>query len=162
PWFFNSGGPGSGLYVSYDGGESWKRYTEEDGLPKGDLGRIGLAVSRSNPEVVYAIVEAGKSALLRSEDGGRSWKKATEEPEIIERAFYYAEIRVDPAWPNRVYDLTSRLRVSTDSGKSFDTLARRDIHGDYHAMWIDPKDPSHLIAGNDGGLGISHDRGETW
>ncbi|HEV7517434.1 MAG TPA: hypothetical protein VGR07_14120, partial [Thermoanaerobaculia bacterium] len=162
PWALQSGGPGSGLYVTYDGGESWKRYSEEDGLPKGDLGRIGLAVSRSNPEVVYAIVEADKSALLRSEDGGRSWKKATEEPEIIERAFYYAEIRVDPAWPNRVYDLTSRLRVSADSGKTFDTVARRDIHGDYHAMWIDPKNPDHLVAGNDGGVGISHDRGETW
>jgi photosystem II stability/assembly factor-like uncharacterized protein len=162
PWALQSGGPGSGLYVTYDGGESWKRYTEEDGLPKGDLGRIGLAVSRSNPEVVYAIVEAEKSAVLRSEDGGRSWKKATEDTEVTERPFYYAEIRVDPAWPNRVYDLTSRLRVSTDSGKTFDTLARRDIHGDYHAMWIDPRNPDHLIAGNDGGVGISHDRGETW
>jgi photosystem II stability/assembly factor-like uncharacterized protein len=112
--------------------------------------------------VVYALVEADKSAILRSDDGGKSWKKATEDQEVIERPFYYAEIRVDPAWPNRLYDLTARFRVSNDSGKSFDTLARRDIHGDYHALWIDPNDPRHLVAGNDGGLGISHDRGETW
>jgi photosystem II stability/assembly factor-like uncharacterized protein len=162
PWALQSGGPGSGLYVTYDGGLTWKRYTEEDGLPKGDLGRIGLAVSRSRPEVVYAIVEADKSAVLRSDDGGRSWKKASEDPEVVERPFYYAEIRVDPVWPNRLYDLTSRLRVSSDSGKTYDTVARRDIHGDYHAMWIDPRDPSHLLAGNDGGVGVSHDRGETW
>jgi photosystem II stability/assembly factor-like uncharacterized protein len=162
PWALQSGGPGSGLYVTYDGGESWKRYTEDDGLPKGELGRIGLAISRSRPEVVYAIVEAERSAILRSEDGGKSWKKATEDQEVIERPFYYAEIRVDPAWPNRIYDLTARLRVSNDSGKTFDTLARRDIHGDYHAMWIDPRDPRHLVAGNDGGVGVSRDRGETW
>ena len=162
PWSLQSGGPGSGLYVTYDGGESWKRYTEDDGMPKGDVGRIGLAISRSNPEVVYALVEAEKSAILRSDDGGKSWKKATEDQEVIERPFYYAEIRVDPAWPNRVYDLTARFRVSNDSGKTFDTLARRDIHGDYHALWIDPNDPRHLVAGNDGGLGVSHDRGETW
>ena len=162
PWALQSGGPGSGLWVTYDGGESWKRYTAEDGLPKGDLGRIGLAISRSNPNVVYAAVEADKSAVIRSDDGGRSWKKATEDPEIVERPFYYAEIRVDPAWPNRIYDLTSRLRVSNDSGKTYEVAARRDIHGDYHAMWIDPHDPNHLLAGNDGGVGISHDRGETW
>ncbi len=162
PWALQSGGPGSGLWVTYDGGETWKRYTEEDGIPKGDLGRIGISVSRSNPNVVYAIVEADKSAVLRSEDGGRSWKKATEDPEIIERPFYYAEIRVDPLWPNRIYDLTSRLRVSNDWGKSYEVGARRDIHGDYHAMWIDPHDPNHLLAGNDGGVGVSHDHGETW
>ncbi len=106
PWALQSGGPGSGLYVTYDGGESWKRYTAEDGLPKGDLGRIGLAVSRSNPEVVYAIVEAERNSVLRSEDGGRTWKKATDDPEVTERPFYYHEIRVDPVWPNRLYDLT--------------------------------------------------------
>ncbi len=81
PWGFRSGGPGSGLYVSYDGGETWKRYTEEDGLPKGDLGRIGIAISRSNPNIVYALVEAEKSALLRSSDGGQTWKTANDEPE---------------------------------------------------------------------------------
>jgi photosystem II stability/assembly factor-like uncharacterized protein len=165
PWGFQSGGPGSGLYVSHDGGESWQRRGADDGLPAGDLGRIGLAVSRSNPEVVYALVEnSAKNAVLRSDDGGRSFKKVhDEDPDVTERPFYYAEIKVDPAWPNRLYSLTSRLRISEDSGKTWKLLGRsRDIHADFHALWIDPRDPSHLIAGSDGGLGISRDRGESW
>ncbi len=163
PWLFRSGGPGSGLYVTYDGGETWKRYSEEDGLPKGDLGRIGLALSRSSPEIVYALVEAEKSALLRSSDGGRSWTKVNEDHRTAERPFYYADIEVDPMWPNRIYNLTARLQVSEDSGKTFNLLGRsREIHGDYHAMWINPRDPEHIVVGNDGGLGISRDRGETW
>ena len=163
PWGFKSGGPGSGFYTSYDGGETWKRYTEEDGLPKGDLGRIGIAISRSNPNVVYALVEAEKSALLRSSDGGKSWKTANADQRTAERPFYYADIRVDPQWPNRLYNLTARLMVSEDSGASFNLLGRsREVHGDYHAMWIDPRDPEHMVTGSDGGLAISHDRGETW
>ena len=163
PWGFRSGGSGSGLYVSYDGGETWKRQTEDDGLPKGDLGRIGLSISRSNPEIVYALVEAEKSALLRSSDGGRSWEKVNEDQRTAERPFYYSDIKVDPAWPNRLYNLTARLMVSNDSGKTFNNLGRsREIHGDYHAIWIDPRDPSHIVMGEDGGVGISRDRGETW
>ncbi len=163
PWIFRSGGPGSGLYVTVDGGETWKRYSEEDGLPKGDLGRIGLAVSRSNPSIIYALVEAEKSALLRSSDGGKTWSKANEDQRTAERPFYYADIEVDPVWPNRLYNLTARLMVSEDSGKTFAVLGRsREIHGDYHALWINPRDPDHIIAGEDGGLGISRDRGETW
>jgi photosystem II stability/assembly factor-like uncharacterized protein len=163
PWAFRSGGPGSGLYVSYDGGESWTRFTEEDGLPKGELGRIGLAISRSNPNIVYALVEAEKSALLRSDDGGKSWKKVNEDQATAERPFYYADIRVDPSWPNRLYNLTARLMVSNDSGASFGGLGRsREVHGDYHGMWINPRDPDHLVTASDGGLAISRDRGETW
>jgi len=163
PWTFRSGGPGSGLWTSWDGGESWKRLTEDDGLPKGDLGRIGLGISRSNPEIVYALIEGDKSALVRSEDGGRSWKTVNDDPRTAERPFYYADIEVDPAWPNRLYSLTSRLQVSNDSGKTWETLgSSRDIHGDYHAIWIDPRHPEHIVAGNDGGVGISHDRGATW
>ncbi|HTG33239.1 MAG TPA: hypothetical protein VLB76_09930 [Thermoanaerobaculia bacterium] len=163
PWGFRSGGPGSGFYVSYDGGETWKRYTEDDGIPKGDLGRIGIAISRSNPNIVYALIEAEKSALVRSSDGGRTWKKVNENQKTAERPFYYADIRVDPQWPNRLYSLTARLQVSEDSGASFETLGRsREVHGDYHAMWIDPRDPEHMVTGSDGGMAISHDRGETW
>jgi len=163
PYGFRSGGPGSGLYVSNDGGENWKRYTEDDGLPKGDLGRIGLSISRSNPLIVYALVEAEKSALLRSTDGGKTWEKANEDHRTAERPFYYSDIKVDPAWPNRLYNLTARLMVSDDSGKSFRVLGRsREIHGDYHAIWIDPRDPEHIVMGEDGGMGVSRDRGETW
>jgi photosystem II stability/assembly factor-like uncharacterized protein len=164
PWFFRSGGPGSGLYVTYDGGDSWKRLTEDDGLPKGNLGRIGLAIAPSEPRIVYALVEAeGNNVVLRSEDGGRSWKTANTDPSTSERPFYYADIRVDPQWPNRIYSLTARMRVSDDSAKTFHPLGHsRDIHGDYHALWIDPHDGRYLIAGEDGGVGISHDRGDTW
>ena len=163
PWSFRSGGPGSGLFVTYDGGDTWERLTEDDGLPKGDLGRIGLAISRSNPEIVYALVEADKSALLRSEDGGRTWKTANDDRRTANRPFYYADIRVDPVWPNRVYNLTSRLTVSNDSGKTFTGLTgTRAIHGDYHTLWINPADPRHMVVGEDGGLAVSRDRGETW
>ncbi len=164
PWFFRSGGPGSGLYVTYDGGDHWQRYTEEDGMPKGQLGRMGVAIARSQPDIVYALVEAeGKNVVLRSADGGKRWETVNSDPDTTERPFYYADIRVDPAWPNRVYDLTSRLRVSDDSGKTFRPMGQaREIHGDYHALWIDPHDPRYLIAGEDGGVGISHDRGESW
>ena len=162
PWSFESGGPGSGLYASYDGGRTWKRRTEDDGLPKGELGRINLAMSRSNPEIVYASVEAQKSALLRSSDGGRTWTTANQGPNIAPRPFYFATLEVDPQWPNRVYSLGFLVKVSDDSGKTFTNLPGTDkIHGDFHAMWIDPGDPRHLLVGDDGGMAVSFDRGRT-
>jgi len=163
PWFFNSGGPGSGLHVSYDGGSTWKRYTPEDGMPEGNLGRIGIAVSRSNPNIVYALVEADKSALLRSDDGGRKWTTVNSETNIASRPFYYADIRVDPSDPNRVYNVASLISVSTDGGKSFRVLVPfAKVHPDYHALWIDPSDASHMFSGNDGGVAESRDRGNSW
>jgi photosystem II stability/assembly factor-like uncharacterized protein len=163
PWFFRSGGPGSGLYRSDDGGDTWKRLTEDDGLPKGDLGRIGLAVAASDPRIVYALVEAEKSALLRSEDGGRTWKAVNSDTDVSPRPFYYADIRVDPRDPNRVYRLATALTVSSDGGRSFQPAAGfREVHPDHHAMWIDPNDPDHLYEGNDGGVYESRDRGVSW
>jgi photosystem II stability/assembly factor-like uncharacterized protein len=163
PWFFNSGGPGSGLYVTYDGGASWKRYTEEDGMPKGNLGRIGLAIARSSPSIVYALVEAEKSALLRSDDGGRKWTAVNTEYNVASRPFYYADIRVDPSDPNRVYNVASLISLSTDGGKSFKTLVPfAKVHPDYHALWIDPHDATHMYSGNDGGVAESKDRGASW
>jgi photosystem II stability/assembly factor-like uncharacterized protein len=162
PYFFKSGGPGSGLFVTYDAGRTWKRYAEEDGLPKGDLGRIGIAVSRSNPDVVYATVEAAKSTVLRSDDGGRSWQTVNDRYDANPRPFYFAHLMVDPELPNRVYSIDFNIRLSEDGGKSFDSLAGvSNIHGDFHSMWIDPRNPSWIYFSNDGGVAVSHDRGRS-
>jgi photosystem II stability/assembly factor-like uncharacterized protein len=163
PWFFNSGGPGSGLFVTHDGGATWSRFTEEDGMPKGNLGRIGIAVARSNPSIVYALVEAEKSALLRSDDGGRKWTAVNTEYNIASRPFYYADIRVDTEDPNRVYNVHTLISLSTDGGKTFRTLVPfAKVHPDYHAMWINPKNANQIFVGNDGGVAESEDRGNTW
>ncbi|MBF8293558.1 MAG: hypothetical protein HW389_103 [Bacteroidetes bacterium] len=163
PWFFKSGGPGSGLYSTYDGGETWKRLGSDEGLPKGELGRIGIGIAKSNPDVVYALVEAKRNALYRSEDGGRSWKMVNDSRNINGRPFYYADIRVDPQNENRIYSLQTNLSVSTDGGKTFSNITPGNrVHSDHHALWINPLDGSQLIDGNDGGLAISNDRGKTW
>ncbi len=161
PWFFKSGGPGSGMYITYDGGDNWKKLTEKEGLPKGELGRMGFAFAKNNPDIVYALIESKKNALYRSADGGSSWKKVGEK-NIGDRPFYYSEIYVDPKNENRVYTLYSRVNVSEDGGKSFRTLINRNIHPDFHAWWIHPDNSSFMISGNDGGLAITKDQGKTW
>lgn len=162
PWFFNSGGPGSGIFITTDGGENWKKLTDKDGMPAGDLGRTGLAFAANKPEIVYALVEAKKNALIRSGDGGFTWKTVNDSRGVNGRPFYYADIRVNPKNENIVYSLQSRLQVSEDGGKSFRSLTQRhQAHSDFQAMWIHP-DGEFMIVGNDGGLVISYDRGKSW
>jgi len=163
PWSFKSGGEGSGLFVTYDGGDSWRRVTPQDGFPEGELGRMGLAIAPSNPEVVYALVEAERNALLRSVDGGWSWEVVSDARDVNPRPFYYADIRVDPLNENRIYRLASSIDVSEDGGRSFRTVVPSSIiHGDVHELWIHPDDPRTMIMGNDGGVGFTYNRGGSW
>lgn len=167
PWFFNSGGKGSGIHVSYDGGETWKKKTEKEGLPKGDLGRIGLAFATNKSNIVYALVEAKKNALYRSIDGGDNWKKVNDKKDIGNRPFYYSDIAVDPENENRVYSVFTYVNVSEDGGKNFTQLmpayrVSNGVHPDHHAWWIHPNDGSFMIDGNDGGLNITRDGGKSW
>ncbi|MGB0864110.1 MAG: WD40/YVTN/BNR-like repeat-containing protein [Saprospiraceae bacterium] len=162
PWFFNSGGKNSGLYVTYDGGENWEKRTDEDGLPKGDLGRIGLAIATNKPNIVYALVEAKKNGLYRSEDGGFTWKLQANK-NIGGRPFYYADIFVDPSNENRIFNIHSMVDISEDGGKTFRVLLPYSgVHPDHHAWWIDPNNPNFMIDGNDGGMNITRNGGETW
>lgn len=163
PWFFESGyGDGSGLYVTYDGGDSWQELGPEEGLPDARLGRMGLAIARSNPEWVYALVEAEEDrGLYLSKDGGRSFELVNDDNGVLNRPFYYAEIHVDPANHLRVYNLSSVVRISDDGGRSFERMPS-DVHPDFHAMWIEPTRGELIYLGNDGGLVISQDRAENW
>ena len=164
PWNLTSGGSGSGLYITIDGGKNWKKLAKDDGLPDGQLGRIGIAFARSMPSRVYAKVEATRNGLYKSEDGGFKWTLVNSDPaQITDRPFYYQEIYVDPKNENRIYDVHSTITMSEDGGKSFSTLIPYSgIHPDHHAWWIHPDDPNFIIEGNDGGIGISRDRGKNW
>ena len=166
PYTYVGGGPGSGIWKSTDAGDTWTRLTE--GLPKGDVGRIGLDVSRSSPNIVYATIETKvtgngaaqgntEASIYRSDDRGASWQKAGTP---FSYPWYMGQIRVDPTNPDRVYFMGVPLQVSTDGGRTFRNTAGAS-HSDHHAMWIDPTDPDHLIIGCDGGVYISHDRGRT-
>ena len=167
PWFFKSGGSGSGLYVSFDGGENWSKKTDEDGLPKGDLGRIGIAIAANKTNIIYALIESKKNALYKSEDGGFKWKKINDKNDIGNRPFYYSDIAVDPQNENRVFSVFTYVNVSQDGGKNFSQLmpaygVDNGVHPDHHAWWIHPQDGSFMIDGNDGGLNITRDGGKTW
>lgn len=154
---------GSGLYISYDGGKTWKRSGVKEGLPKGDIGRIGLAVAPSSPNRVYAFVESAETAVYRTDNGGDRWYKVSTDGNAGNRPFYYAELYVDPSNENRVYSIWSQIARSEDGGKHWDILADwGHIHPDHHAFYVHPEDPKYVINGNDGGLNISYDGGETW
>ncbi|MBK8634463.1 MAG: hypothetical protein IPN72_13230 [Saprospiraceae bacterium] len=163
PWTFNSGGKGSAIYLTEDGGDNWKKITSSEGLPSGNLGRIGLAIAASRPNIVYALVEAATNGLYKSEDGGKKWKLVSTR-NIGNRPFYYSEIYVDPTNENRIYNLYSYVSLSEDGGNSFKTIADygNNVHPDHHAYWIHPTDPDFMIDGNDGGLYITRDRGVNW
>lgn len=158
PWFFNSGGPGSGLYMTLDGGQNFTRIT--NGIPE-ETGRIGLAISTNRPDYVYAYVESKPSAIYRSTDGGFRWEKRGEQG-IGGRPFYYAEIHIDPTNENRIYSIHTGVGMSEDGGLTFPFRLANSVHSDHHAWWINPTNPRHIIEGNDGGLAISYDMGQTW
>jgi len=162
PDFFNSGGAGSGLYKSTDGGEHWQKLS--NGIPSGHLGRIAVAVAPSRPSVVYALIESKKTALYRSDDLGEHWRAVNDSFNVTVRPFYFARIVVDPADFNRVYKPGYSLTYSTDGGTSFSAggMGGGSLHSDHHALWINPKDPAEMFLGTDGGLYQSLDRAQHW
>ncbi len=164
PYSFNSGGPGSGLYITYDAGKNWKKLGKEEGLPEGNYGRIGLTISHNEPKRIYALVEATKNGLYKTDDGGFKWELVnSNKTDVTNRAFYFQDIKVDPKNENRLYNITQTITMSEDGGKTFSTvIPYSGIHPDHHAFWINPNDPNFIIDGNDGGIGISRDRGRNW
>ncbi len=159
PWQLVDGGDGSGLYRSRDGGVTWKRLT--GGLPAGSLGRIAVAVAPANPNRVYALVEAKKGLLWSSEDQGDHWTAVSDNHQLDVRPFYFSRMVVSPDDERRVYFLSFQLVQSDDGGT---TVSRIDngVHPDHHALWIDPKDPSRMIQGNDGGVYLTTNGGGSW
>ncbi len=159
-WTLIDGGPESALYKSEDAGATWRKL--EKGLPKGDLGRIGLAVSPADPDVVYAVIEAtgDKGGFYRSTDRGESWERRSDY--VSGSPQYYQELFADPEDVDRVYSMDTFMQVTTDGGKTFQGAGERDKHVDNHVLWIDPRDTEHLVAGCDGGLYESWDRAASW
>ncbi|MEJ2187599.1 MAG: glycosyl hydrolase, partial [Gemmatimonadota bacterium] len=163
-WTFSSGGPGSGIYKTTDGGANWTNITHHPGLPTGIFGKVGLAVAPSSPSVVYALVQASykgqAGGLFRSDDAGRSWKLVNNSMEITQRAFYYTTVYVDPTDANTIYLPNAGLYVSHDGGKTLSGL--RPPHGDNHVLWINPDNPQIFVEGNDGGATVTLNGGQAW
>ena len=160
PWSFDSGGPGSGLFKSTDGGDTWTDLTRAPGMPKGVLGRIGVTVSPVNSDRVWAIVEAEDGGLYRSEDAGKNWTRVNENRSIRQRAWYYSRIFADPLKLDTVYATNVGFFRSDDGGKSFQSI--RTPHGDNHFLWIAGNDSNRMIESNDGGANVSTNGGKTW
>ena len=160
PWDLTSGGPGSGLYVSRDGGDTWKQLTG-NGLPEGTWGKIGVAIARSNGKRVYALIEAEKGGLFKSDDGGENWTLASANRAIRQRAWYYTTLTVHPTNQEEVWFPQVPMLRTIDGGKTIE-YKKGFHHGDHHDLWIDPANPRRMIAANDGGVDISVNGGETW
>jgi photosystem II stability/assembly factor-like uncharacterized protein len=161
PWGLSSGGSGSGMYKTTDGGAQWINITRNPGLPQTVLGRVGFSIAAGKPDIVYAIIQAKDGGVFRSDDAGATWKRVNDEMKLRQRAFYYMTIYADPKDPNTVYaPEVDALWVSHDGGKSFKKL--RTPHGDNHVLWINPDDTRILLEGNDGGVTVSTDAGKTW
>ena len=158
PWYVRSGGNGSGIWKTTDGGENWKKLTE--GLPKKVMGKIGVTVSRANPNLVYAIIESDEGGLYRSEDAGDSWVLVNEDRVLRARSWYYMHIFADPSDENIVYVLNAPMMKSIDKGKTFTNI--QVPHGDNHHLWINPNDSDIMINSNDGGSNISFNGGKSW
>ena len=160
PWDFSSGGAGSGLFKSTDGGDTWTELTRKKGMPEGVIGRIGIAVSPVSPDRIWAVVEAKEGGVFRSDDGGDTWHKTSDDHEIRQRAWYFSNVYADPASADVVYALNVSFRKSVDGGVSFEEM---DVpHGDNHALWIDPSNPKRMVLGNDGGATVTLDGGKSW
>ncbi|MCZ6899195.1 MAG: glycosyl hydrolase [Bacteroidetes bacterium] len=160
PWILSSGGPGSGIFKSTDGGTSWNEITRNPGLPEGTLGKITLTVSGADSKRVYANIEAENGGLYRSDDGGATWNLINNHRDLWQRAFYFLRVVADPIDKETVYVLSFRLLKSTDGGKTFDRLP--ESHADHHDLWINPQNNSLMIEGNDGGGVVSVNGGNTW
>jgi photosystem II stability/assembly factor-like uncharacterized protein len=161
PWQIRSGGPGSGVWKSADGGDTWERMPQggKDGLPE-LMGKVGVAVSPARPDRVWAMVEADEGGLFRSDDAGKTWRRVNEERVLRARAWYYTHVFADPVAPDTVYVLNAPFMKSIDGGKTFSRVGTP--HGDNHALWLAPEDPRRMINGNDGGANVSINGGETW
>ena len=157
-WSLISGGPGSGLFRSNDGGTTWKQL-QEHGLPKPPYGRIGVAVAADSNRV-YALIEAQEGGIYRSDDDGDTWQLVNDNHAFLQRAFYYMHIIADPQDPDTVYVLNVNFHKSTDGGRTFNKI--KVPHGDNHGLWIDPKNPRRMVAANDGGATVTLDGGKTW
>jgi photosystem II stability/assembly factor-like uncharacterized protein len=160
PWTFESGGRDSGLYKSTDGGDTWKEITRNPGLPKGVIGRIGIAVSAVDAGSVWAIVEATEGGVFHTSDGGRTWVKVNDQRDVKQRAWYYSRIFADPKNGNTIYALNTSFYRSIDGGHTFQAI--RTEHGDNHDLWIANDDPQRMIESNDGGANITFDGGKSF